>query len=96
MGGRSNVINAAKKLASFDTHAELLKAHPVNATNTANRFVKTYKNHAFDEGRLQSLASPGLCFAAGRISAGLEQMPMDDEALVISDNADIYGTVRDL
>lgn len=29
---------------------------------------------------------------------GLEQMPMpiDEEALVVSDNADIYGTVRDL
>jgi hypothetical protein len=29
---------------------------------------------------------------------GLEQMPIpiDDEALVVSDNADIYGTVTDI
>jgi hypothetical protein len=29
---------------------------------------------------------------------GMEQMPIpiDDEALVISDNADVYGTVADL
>lgn len=36
--------------------------------------------------------------SVGQLLDGLEQMPMpiDDDALVISDNADIYGTVRDL
>lgn len=44
----------------------------------------------------EALAASGP--AVGQLLDGLEQMPMpiEDEALVISDNADIYGTVRDL
>ena len=36
--------------------------------------------------------------AVRQLLTGLSQMPIpiDDDALVVSDNADIYGTVRDL
>lgn len=46
--------------------------------------------------RESALAAPGP--AVGQLLDGLEQMPMpiEDAALVISDNGDIYGTVRDL
>ena len=46
--------------------------------------------------REEALAGNGP--AVSQLLTGLEQMPLpiDDGALVISDNADIYGTVRDL
>jgi hypothetical protein len=46
--------------------------------------------------REETLAASGP--AVSQLLDGLEQMPMpiEDDALVISDNADIYGTVRDL
>lgn len=46
--------------------------------------------------RSEALAVPGP--AVQQFLAGLEQMPIpiDDHALVISDNADLYGTVADL
>jgi len=46
--------------------------------------------------RSEALAEAGA--AVGQFVRGLEQMPIpiDDEALVISDNADVYGTVADM
>lgn len=46
--------------------------------------------------RESALAAPGR--SLDQLLDGLEQMPMpmDEDALVISDNADIYGTLRDL
>lgn len=46
--------------------------------------------------RTEALASA--THSLRQLLTGLEQMPVpiDDDALVISDNADIYGTVRDL
>ncbi len=46
--------------------------------------------------RPETLAQPGKSLK--QFTLGLEQMPVpiDDDALVISDNADIYGTVEDL
>ncbi len=46
--------------------------------------------------RSEALAQPGA--PVEQFTRGLEQMPIpiDEDALVISDNADIYGTVADL
>jgi len=46
--------------------------------------------------REEALSQPGASLQ--QFINGLEQMPLpiDDEALVISDNADIYGTVADV
>ena len=46
--------------------------------------------------RSELLAQPG--DAVRQLRSGVEQMPIpiDEDALVISDNADIYGTVSDL
>jgi hypothetical protein len=46
--------------------------------------------------RPEALASPGR--AVAQLVRGLEQMPIpiEENALVISDNADLYGTVSDL
>jgi len=46
--------------------------------------------------RSEALAQPGPSLE--QLIHGLEQIPVpiDDEALVISDNADIYGTVADI
>lgn len=46
--------------------------------------------------RSEALAQPGA--TVEQFIRGLEQMPIpiDDEALVVSDNADIYGTVADM
>ena len=46
--------------------------------------------------RPDALAKPGA--PVQQLAQGLEQMPVpiDDDALVISDNADIYGTVADI
>ena len=46
--------------------------------------------------RPEALSRPGT--AVEQLVKGLEQMPIpiDDEALVISDNADIYGTMADI
>jgi hypothetical protein len=46
--------------------------------------------------RSEAMAQPGA--SVEQFIRGLEQMPIpiDDEALVISDNADIYGTVADI
>lgn len=46
--------------------------------------------------RSEALAQPGA--QVDQFVLGLERMPIpiDDEALVISDNADIYGTVADV
>jgi hypothetical protein len=46
--------------------------------------------------RAEALAQPGA--PVEQFAAGLEQMPVpiEDEALIISDNGDIYGTVADI
>ena len=46
--------------------------------------------------RAEALAAPG--HSLTQVLAGLRQipLPLDDGALVISDNADLYGTVDDL
>lgn len=46
--------------------------------------------------RPNALASPGE--KVGQLTRGLSQLPvpLDDRALVVSDNADLYGTVADL
>jgi len=46
--------------------------------------------------RSEALAQPGA--SVEQLIRGMEQMPIpiDEEALVISDNADIYGTVADI
>lgn len=46
--------------------------------------------------RPEALAEPGS--SVDQFLRGLDQMPVpiDDEALVVSDNADIYGTVADV
>ncbi|MEY9904860.1 hypothetical protein ABIA35_001076 [Catenulispora sp. MAP12-49] len=46
--------------------------------------------------RAEALAEPGRSLS--QVLVGLRQIPvpLDDDALVISDNADIYGTVDDL
>lgn len=46
--------------------------------------------------RAEALAQPGE--KVEQLARGLEQMPapIDENALVISDNADIYGTVKDI
>ena len=46
--------------------------------------------------RPEALAQPGP--SVEQLLRGLAQVPLpiDDDALVISDNADIYGTVTDL
>ena len=46
--------------------------------------------------RSEALAAP--CDKVGQLVRGLAQLPvpLDDEALVVSDNADLYGTVADL
>lgn len=46
--------------------------------------------------RPEALAAPGE--KVGQLTRGLAQLPvpLDDGALVVSDNADLYGTVSDL